>query len=60
MIVYKVEDAPIHFIHKEMLKRNFSRKIIYSKDRATLELLLKNAGVFLIHDNSCTFYVPQF
>lgn len=60
MKIYKLEEAPMHFIYKEMLMRNFDIKVIFSKKRETLELLLKNLGVCFIHDNSTSFTTTLF
>jgi hypothetical protein len=56
MISYKVEEAPLNLLFKELLKRNFELNyIIKQQNQEKLILLLKNLGVVRVDDFTTTF-----
>ena len=56
MISYKVEEAPLNLLFKELLKRNFELNyIIKQQNQEKLIILLKNLGVVRVDDFTTTF-----
>lgn len=55
MISYKVEEAPLNLLFKELLKRNFELNYIMKQNQENLILFLKNLGVVRVDDFETTF-----